>query len=112
MSTVSKKNQPRKYRPLFYAIWLLNIAISVHDGALVFQNRHIIQEYEQNPIGRWLLGMNSGGTGPMLLSKAIGTLIVATIVLLLYWRSPKVAWIICVTLAALQVTLLAYLHFR
>ncbi len=94
---------------LFYALWFLIVAISVHDGYLVMLNRWSIADHEQNPLGRWLLAVNGGEIYYFLFAKFVGTVLVSTFLLYCYWKRPLTGLIICIALAMLQIGLLTYL---
>ncbi len=94
---------------MFYIMWFVIVAISVHDGFLVFQHRYLIGHYEQNPWGKLLLNWNDGDIWLMLAVKALGTIAVAGLLLVMKWRSQRKAWYICAALCAFQISLLVYL---
>ncbi len=101
----------QRFRAVFYLLWLFVIAVSVHDGGLVVEHRYLIGTYEQNPVGRWLLEADAGDISILLLAKGVGTLIVATSILMMFNRQTRLAWIVCSVLALFQLLLLAYLHW-
>lgn len=93
---------------IYYSMCLAIAAVSVHDGYLVIFNKKIAED-EQNPVGRWLIEAGSGGIHYFLAAKLTGTVIVTTVLLLLYWRKPRVAWFVCSALFVGQLSLLLYL---
>lgn len=94
----------------FYVIWAFIVFVSVHDGCLVLVNRPAMWSVEQNPIGRWLIHFWGNDIWLLLVLKAIGTVCVASILLVLYSLRPRIAWVVCATLGALQLALLVYLY--
>ena len=95
---------------LFFGVWLFVIGASVHDGFLVLANRDVMLNDERNPVGRWLVERNGGDVWLLLAVKAIGTIAAATLLLVLFWTAPRLAWIACTAVAALQVVLLLWLY--
>jgi hypothetical protein len=94
----------------FYFMWVFIVFVSVHDGCLVLVNRPAMWSVEQNPLGRWLIHVWGNDIWLLVMLKAIGTVCVASILLLLYSLRPRLAWIICAALGAIQLGLLVYLY--
>jgi hypothetical protein len=90
-------------------MWLFVIYVSVHDGYLVLANRPMMTGAEQNPLGRWLILTSGGDIWLLLTLKAIGTICVASFLLLLHSFSPRLAFPVCAAIAAFQLGLLLYL---
>jgi hypothetical protein len=95
---------------LFAGLWLFVIGASVHDGFLVLANRPAMHDDELNPVGRWLIQRNGGDVWLLLAAKTVGTVTAATLLLVLFWTSPRLAWIVCTAVAALHVALLLWLY--
>src|SRR5688572_19948483 len=95
---------------LFFGVWLFVIGASVHDGFLVLANRQVMINDERNPVGRWLVERNGGDIWLLLAVKAIGTITAATLLLVLFWTVPRLAWIACIAVAAFHVVLLLWLY--
>jgi hypothetical protein len=93
----------------FMAVWLFIIAVSVYDGFCVIAARSTIQSVERNPIGRWLIKANSGDIWLLLAAKTIGTVIAASLLLWLHSIRPHIGWIVCVSVAGIQLLLLCWL---
>jgi len=95
---------------LFYYLCLLIVlAVSVHDTYLIVINRRTIAEDERNPVGRWLIELDSGDIRYIVIAKLLGTILVATVLHLLYVEKRTWAWIACGTLTTGQVCLAFYL---
>ena len=94
----------------FLLMWLFIIGVSVHDGLLVLSHRMVMNEFELNPIGRWLLHSNGGDIWLLLAVKALGTLAASSILLWLYWLHPRLGWTVCAGVCLLQLTLLIFLY--
>jgi hypothetical protein len=94
----------------FSLLWLFIIAVSVHDGLLVLTNRTAMLHNERNPLGRWLIHINSGDVWLLLTAKSIGTVMAAALILLLFWGNGRTGWIVCALVAAVQVVLLLSLY--
>ena len=93
---------------LFVALWLFLIFVSVFDGYLCVRYRHELHKTELNPIGRLLIQLNGGQVWLMLAAKFLGTVIAATIVLLIYGRRPRLGITIAGVLATVQLGLLLF----
>ncbi|MEO2008183.1 MAG: hypothetical protein ABGX22_05785 [Pirellulaceae bacterium] len=111
MSELTTNERASAYLPtaLYYMLWTLIVAVSVHDGYLVLLNRWTIAVDEMNPVGRWLIATNGGDVRFLLITKLTGTIVAAAILLILYWRKPRLAWIICPIVAVAQTGLAVYL---
>jgi len=94
----------------FAVLWLLVIGISVYDGYWVLANRATINGFERNPVGRQLLDWDGGDVRLLLAVKSLGTLLAAAVLLVLYWTWPRVAWLVCSTVASLQFGLFLSLY--
>ena len=96
---------------LFLCSWLFVICVSVHDGLLVLANRGLMAAFERNPAGRILIAWNGGDIWLLLAAKALGTVCVAALLLLLFWSRWQLGFVVCSALAAFQFGLLLYLQF-
>jgi hypothetical protein len=101
------------YTALFYALWLFIGFASVHDGYLmvVYRDAHREGTHEFNPIARRLLEHGRGEPWSLLAVKTCGTIGACSVLLLLYWRRRRLAWVVVVALACFQAGLLAFLLF-
>jgi hypothetical protein len=95
----------------FALLWVSIVGISVHDGLLVLAHRGIIADAELNPVGSLLLRWNGGDIWYLLAAKAVGTVSAAAVLLVLYWKRPRIGWIVCAATAAFQALLLLFLYF-
>ena len=100
----------RRWRISFWLFWLFTISVSTHDGFWVLANRQAMLNDERNPVGQWLLAQNGGDIWFLLAAKAVGTLIAATLLLILYWRYPALGWTVASGVAVLQLALLLWLY--
>jgi hypothetical protein len=94
---------------LFVGLWLFVIFVSVFDGYLVVRYRHELQQTELNPLGRLLIRLNGGQVWLLLAAKFAGTVVAATLVLLIYGRWPSVGITVASVVAGLQLCLLLFL---
>jgi hypothetical protein len=94
---------------VYYSLWTMIVAVSVHDGYLVLLNRWTIAVDEQNPLGRCLIAADSGDIRFLLAAKTVGTIAAAAVLLVLFWKQPRLAWVVCVVLALLQLWLVVHL---
>jgi hypothetical protein len=93
----------------FAAFCLVVMAVSVHDAMLVVLNAQIIVEFEQNPVGRWLLQLPGGGIWLFLLVKLVGTAVACSILVTVYEQSKRLGLVAAGGVASFQVLLLGYL---
>ena len=94
----------------FYLMWLVIVLVSAHEGCLVLVHRPIMGSVEQNPLGHWLIRVWGDDIWLFLALKALGTVLVASVLLLLHSIRPRWAWTVCASLAAMQLGLLVYLY--
>jgi hypothetical protein len=93
----------------FYAQWLFVIFVSVFDSLLTIRLHDQMIHSELNPVGRALLYLDSGGVGYLIALKGIGTILAASIVLILFWRRPSWGQAVIMGLAIFQLGLLLFL---
>lgn len=84
-------------------------AVSVHDAALVVLNHSVILEYEQNPIGRWLIEVQGGEVWLFVGLKLLSTSAVCASLATLHGVARQMAWVAATSLAVFQMSLLCYL---
>ena len=94
----------------FYLMWLVIVFVSAHDGCLVLAHRSIMRLVEQNPFGHWLIRAWGDDIWLFLALKALGTVSVASILLLLHSFRPRLAWTVCAGIAVVQLGLLIFLY--
>lgn len=93
----------------FYAQWLFVIFVSVFDSLLTIQLQDQMMISELNPMGRILLYLDSGQVSYLIIVKGIGTILAASIVLMLFWRRPQWGMAVIAGLAIFQLGLLLFL---
>ena len=91
-------------------MWLFIVFVSVHDGYLVLANRSVMFMSELNPLGHWLIQTNGRDIWLLLALKSAGTVLVASILLVLYSIRPRLGWTACAATAGFQLGLLVYLY--
>ena len=96
-------------RALFAGLWLFIACVSVHDAYLVALNRHVMEEVELNPVGVHLLHIADGDVWALLAAKATGTVLACSALLLLFWQSRRLGWIVATSVASFQLALLLFL---
>ncbi|RPH77593.1 MAG: hypothetical protein EHM77_07830 [Planctomycetaceae bacterium] len=109
---------PQRFRPLwdwrtvlpFLALVLFIASVSVHDAALVAVNQDVIYEMEQNPLGRWLIALDSGSVSLFILVKMAGTAVVCAVLGSLFEYSRRLGFAVAWPIAIFQGGLLAYLY--
>jgi hypothetical protein len=98
------------YHQFAFALLLLFVAaVSVHDAALVVLLQDMIRDFERNPIGCWLIEFAHGSVWLFVLTKLLGTAIVAATQVMIYQWRPQMALAITTALASFQFGLLLYL---
>lgn len=93
----------------FYSQWLFVIFVSVFDSLLTIRLHDQMMHSELNPMGRALLYLDSGGVGYLIAVKGLGTILAASIVLVLFWRRPHWGQAVVTGLAIFQLGLLLFL---
>ena len=96
---------------MFIALWLFAIFVSVFDGYLAWQYRSTLETDELNPVGRMLITLNDGQVWYLLAAKFAGTVVAASLVLLIHGNYPKWSLPIAAALACSQLSLLLFLFF-
>ena len=86
--------------------------VSVHDALLVVAHHELINQFERNPIGRWLLQLDGGEVWLLVVVKLAGTAAVCTVLVRLYQYRADIALTVAVVLSCLQLLLLLHLHYR
>lgn len=105
---VIKNSHSRLSHRVFAIAVFLVVATSIYDAFLVYRFRVAIDE--QNPFCDWLISLEPEYVSVFLLSKGLGTMGVASILvgLFKYWR--RVAFPVAVSLVFFQAGLMSYLH--
>ncbi|MBL8817394.1 MAG: hypothetical protein JNL58_15310 [Planctomyces sp.] len=85
------------------------VGISVYDTWLIIRFARCIVELEENPIGSWLLEINNGDISLFVGSKIVGTILVASILLLMKRLNSRIVFPVTTSIASWQVGLLFYL---
>jgi hypothetical protein len=81
----------------------------VFDSLLTIRLHDQMMHSELNPMGRALLYLDSGGVGYLIAVKGLGTILAASIVLVLFWRRPSWGQAVVTGLAIFQLGLLLFL---
>lgn len=111
-SSEKRKSKLRLLQPtnLFLGMLAFIAIVSVHDAALLVVNQGAIQEFEQNPIGSWLIELNNGSVWLFVILKLLGTSVVCAVLASIYEYSKSIAMMVVGPLAAMQAVLLGYLY--
>jgi hypothetical protein len=96
---------------VFLGIWLFIAVVSVHDGYLMAIHRSVHRQsgLEQNPVANYLIVVQGGRVWLLLAAKACGTVTACALLLVLYRWRRRIAWVVAISIAALQLVLLVYL---
>jgi hypothetical protein len=98
------------WAPLFTGALLFVGAVSFYDGYLVVRTGDMIQDFEKNPVGLYLLRIDNGSPSVFLRVKAAGTILVLTGLSVLHRRSKRMAIPIAFALSVFQTGLLIFLE--
>jgi hypothetical protein len=111
LASTSRRQLVGRFLPSPLLPLLLLIAgISVHDAWLLVVNQDVIYELEQNPIGRWLIRLDSGSVAMFVTVKLLTTAIVCAILATLFYHSRRLGWAVAWPIALFQTSLLTYLY--
>jgi hypothetical protein len=94
---------------VFLALWLFAIFVSVFDGYLALRHREVLPQEELNPMGRMLLALGDGQVWYLLGAKFAGTVVSASLVLLIHQNFPRWSLPIAAAVAGSQLSLLLFL---
>jgi len=95
----------------YYAVmWMAIGIISSVDVYWAIANQDMMMELEENPIGRYLIGLDGGSIALFMSLKVAGTIIALGALVFLYHWKQQYAWPIIVTLTVAQFFLLSYLN--
>ena len=87
-------------------------AVSVHDAVLVVLHEEVISEFEQNPLGCWLIRLQGGEVWLFVWTKLVGTALVAAVLVKIYQHHSRLALTVAAPTAVFQLILLLYLSLR
>jgi len=88
----------------FTWIWL----ISMLDHYMTIKMQETILDYEQNPIGYFLINLDSGSVALFMTAKMMCLWIIASIIISTYQESRVKAYIYAIVLCIVQFLLLLY----
>ena len=84
-------------------------AVSVHDAVLVVLHEEVISEFEQNPLGCWLIRLQGGEVWLFVCTKLAGTALAVAVLVRIYEHYSRLALTVAAPTAAFQLLLLLYL---
>ncbi len=85
--------------------------VAAVDTYWTFKNQDFLYQYEQNPVGRWLMEQDGGDVALFMTAKMLGTLIVLCAIPLLYRFRVRWGMTVGTSVAAFQTALFVYLNF-
>jgi hypothetical protein len=94
----------------FAAALLFVGVVSLYDGYLVLRTGEMIEQFEKNPVGLFLIQFNGGDPSLFLALKALGTMLALALLTVLYHRAPRYAYPAASGLALFQSGLLIFLE--
>jgi len=98
------------WAPFFSCALLFVGAVSFYDGYLVVRTGDMIEDFEKNPVGLYLIKMDNGDPSVFLRAKAAGTIIALAGLIFLYRCSRRLASPVVCGLLAFQTGLLIFLE--
>jgi hypothetical protein len=105
-------SQAGSHSLIWFALMLAFVAlVSIHDAALLVVTQDLIVEFEQNPLGCWLLELGAGSVWPFIIVKMIGTSLVCAVVVSIFEYSKRWGLLLVAPLAGFQAILLSYLYY-
>jgi hypothetical protein len=102
--------QPRGWAPFFTSALVFVGAVSFYDGYLVVRTGDMIEDFEKNPIGLYLIKIDNGSPFVFLRVKAAGTVLALAGLSFLHRRSKRLSSPIMFALIAFQTGLLIFLE--
>jgi len=103
-------DNPHGWAPFFTSALLFVGAVSFYDGYLVVRTGDMIEDFEKNPVGLYLIKIDNGSPSVFLRVKAAGTILVLAGLSFLRRRSKRLASPIAFALFAFQTGLLIFLE--
>ncbi len=103
-------NPIRSWTPFFIAVVLFVGGVSAYDGYLVVRTGPMIQDFEKNPVGLYLINCDDGRPDIFLRVKAAGTLLTLVGLAVLHRHSKRLAGPVEFALVVFQGGLLLFLE--
>jgi hypothetical protein len=110
LAIASSANKSGHRAPLFTTALIFVGAVSVYDSYLVVRTGDMIEDFEKNPVGLYLIKIDNGNTSVFLRVKAAGTILALSALSYLHRRSSRLASPIAFGLFAFQTGLLVFLE--
>ena len=99
------------FEKILFALALIFVgASSAYDGYLVVRTGDMIEQFERNPVGKYLIHFNNGDPSIFLRVKAAGTVLALFALSVLHRRSRRLASPVEMGLVLFQSGLLFYLE--
>jgi hypothetical protein len=99
-----------RWAPFFTGALVFVGAVSAYDSYLVVRTGDMIQDFEKNPLGLYLIQIDNGNPSVFLRVKAAGTIVALTSLSFLHRRSKRLASPVAFALTAFQMGLLIFLE--
>jgi len=96
---------------LFLACCVVILGVSIHDMALVVLHEECMMDFEQNPLGSWLIRRGAGDVRLFVGTKLAGTAAVGAVLFEMFLHRPRRTLTVAAFLAGCQLLLLAYLSW-
>ena len=97
------------HKVYFAVMWLAIGLISAIDLYWAVKNQQTMLYNEENPIGRYLIGLDDGSVALFMGIKMAGTILALGFLIFLYHHRRLYAWLSIIFLTAAQFLLLYYL---
>jgi hypothetical protein len=98
-----------------YSYLTVVASVSIYDFVLTVQYAECLEQMEENPIGRWIMGLDHLKFGQIadptmfLILKALGTILVLAIMYVLFTRRTRIGHPVALGVASFQIVLACYL---
>jgi hypothetical protein len=99
-----------RWAPFFTSALVFVGAVSAYDSYLVVRTGDMIQDFEKNPVGLYLIQIDNGNPSVFLRVKAAGTIVALTLLSFLHRRSERLASPVAFALFTFQMGLLIFLE--
>jgi hypothetical protein len=104
------ENHRSRWAPLFTSVLVFVGGVSVWDSYLVVRTGDMIEDFEKNPVGLYLIQLDNGNPDVFLRVKAAGTLLALSALSYLHRRSKRLACPVAFGLFVFQTGLLIFLE--
>ena len=99
----------RRWQLWFPFLMVIIAVVSLYDTWMIVRFQNWIVQLEENPVGSWLLNVGYGEIGLFVRTKVAGTIVVLTVLTLMWIRQSRLLFPITSSVASYQAGLMVYL---